>query len=425
MKKIKLLSAFFVLFTAIGFVSCDTEPVDPLLVNENPNEPQPASFEVDFNNQTYQATTVQASVINNSIIISAVRADGATFMITVPGTTTGEYTNATILYTPAIGGTVVYANDSEEGLNGSVTLTTINTTTHTITGIFDFTGIAEGQPDIEFSDGIFTNITYTGTIIPVEPAGDPLFTVKIDGVEYVADSYHATIGNGLITVTGLRGNNGEYVSLVLEGTTEGEYPESILAYSPDGDEDNVYSNISFDEEDTDIGSVTISEINTAAHTISGTFHFTGYLEGAADKSLTEGTFENIPYTDENTTPTEDEFTATVDDTDYTYAGADLIVALANDDQINMQAFGDGHKIRLFLNNPTEGSYAFSTEIGAPAQAWFTDAEGVEHDINNGSILVTHIDEFRIEGTFSYDVLDDSGEVIHTVTDGVFNVEYNW
>jgi len=427
MKKIKLLSAFLILFTAIGFVSCDTEPVDPLLLNEDPNEPLPASFEVDFNSQTYQASTVQASVINNSIIISAVRADGATFMITVPGTTTGEYTNATILYTPAIGGTVVYANDSEEGLNGSVTLTTINTTTHTITGTFEFTGIAEGQPDIEFTDGIFTNITYTGTIIPVdpEPGEEPLFTVKIDGVEYVADTYEASVGNGLISVAGFRGTNGEYVALVLEGTTEGEYPEGFLAYSPDGDEDNVYSNISLDEENTDLGSVTITEINTTAHTISGTFHFTGYLEGAADKSLTEGTFENIPYTDENTTPSDDEFTATVDGTDYTYAGTDLIVGLGNDDQITMQAFGDNHNIRLYLNNPTEGSYAFSTEIGAPAQAWFTDAEDVEHSTVNGTILVTSIDEFRIEGTFSYNVLDENGDVIHTVEDGVFNVEYNW
>lgn len=425
MKKIKLLSAFLVLFTAIGFVSCDTEPVDPLLLDGNPNEPQPASFEVDFSNQTYQATTVQASVINNNIVISAVRADGGTFMITVPGTTTGQYTNATILYTPVLGGTIVYVNDSDEGLNGTVNITSINTTARTITGIFNFTGFADGQPDIVFTDGVFTNIAYTGTIVPVEPGEDPLFTVNIDGEEYVADSYFATVGNGLITVTGLRGTGGEYVSLVMEGTAEGEYPESILAYSPDGDEDNVYSNISFDEEDTDLGMVTISEINTVAHTISGTFRFTGYLEGAADKSLTEGTFENIPYTDENTTPTDEEFTATVDDTDYTYAGADLVVGLANDDQINMQAFGDNHNIRLYLNNPTEGSYPISTALGAQAQAWFTDAEGVEHAINNGSILVTSIDEFWIEGTFSYDVLNDAGEVIHTVENGVFNVEYNW
>lgn len=36
--KIKLLSAFLVLFTAIGFVACDTEPVDQNIVNQEPDD---------------------------------------------------------------------------------------------------------------------------------------------------------------------------------------------------------------------------------------------------------------------------------------------------------------------------------------------------------------------------------------------------
>lgn len=45
MKRLKHLSLFVVLFSALSFVSCDTEPVDPVLVdnneNPNPNNPNP------------------------------------------------------------------------------------------------------------------------------------------------------------------------------------------------------------------------------------------------------------------------------------------------------------------------------------------------------------------------------------------------
>lgn len=429
MKKLRLLSVFLTLFTAIGFVSCDTEPVDPLLVGEDPTQNAPASFEVDFSNQTYQATTVQAAVVGTTVVITAVKSDGSTFVITVPGTTTGTYTNAQILYAPTLGAADAYYNiDEDGGLNGSVTLSSINTTTHKITGTFAFTGIytGAGQPDIAFTNGIFTNIPYSGTIAPVEPAGDPLFTVKIDGVLYTADTYQATVGNGLTSVVGFRGTNGEYVGILIDGIAVGEYTEeAFFTYSPDGSEDGEYSNISFDPVNADLGYVQITEINTAAHTISGNFHFTGYLDGQPNKAFTEGTFENIPYTDAETTPTDDVFNATVDGTNYTYGGTDLVVSVIDPNQINMQAIADDHGLRIYLNDPTEGSYAFSTEIGAPARAFYTNAAGVEVEVNNGSVLVTSIDENWITGTFSYNVLDADGNVIHTITNGAFHVEYNW
>jgi hypothetical protein len=41
MKKFKALSAFIVLFSALAFTSCDTEPVDSELIGNNPENPNP------------------------------------------------------------------------------------------------------------------------------------------------------------------------------------------------------------------------------------------------------------------------------------------------------------------------------------------------------------------------------------------------
>lgn len=425
MKRLKLLSALTILFMAIGFTSCDVEPIDPALVGEDPGNNAPSAFQVDFNGQTYQANTSQAAVLNGSIVVSAVKSDGSTFMITIPGTTVGTYTDATIMYTPNINaGGNFYINEDDSGSNGTVKITSINTTTHKITGTFNFTGIYtdETQADVVFTNGIFSNITYTGTIPePTEP-GDAFFKVKIDGTQYTADETLATVGNGLITVTGLRGTSGEYVSIVIDGITEGTYTEEALfAYSPDGTDEIVYSNISLSGGE-DTGTVTITDIDTANHTISGTFSFTGYLEGSANKNFTEGSFENIPYTDETNTPTDEVFSAKVDGTNFNYAGTDLIVGTVDDDpdyDITLQGIDDNHQIRLFFNNTaTVGNYTLSDGPVGEVKAWFKSGDNAEVQATSGTVVITSRENW-ITGTFSYSVAG------HTVTNGVFNVEYDW
>lgn len=427
MKRIKLLSRLMVLFMAIGFTACDVEPVDPNLLGEQPVDNTPAAFQVDFSESTYQATTTSAVVSNGMITITATRTSGGTFTITVPAAT-GTTSTPLITYTPSNAVVGMYTNIGLTGISGSVTISSFNATTHKVTGTFNFTGYwsdtAANQPNVIFTNGIFTNIAYTGDGVE-EPAGDPLFEVKIDGTLYTADTYEASVGGGLIGVGGFRGTNGEYVAIVIEGLTEGTYTtEALFAYSPDGDEDNTYSNVSFTGGE-DTGSVTITEIDETNHTISGTFHFTGYLDGAADKSFTDGKFENIPYTVVGENPTDDIFDATVDGTDYEYGDTDLVVSTVNDNQITMQAINANHEVTIFIGETaTVGNYPFSPDFGSQAKAWFTDADDNEYVISNGTLNITSRTATTITGTFSYDVLNDEGAVIHTVTNGEFDVEYN-
>lgn len=423
MKRLKLLSSIMVLFMAIGFTSCDTEPVDPLLIGQDPDDNTPASFQVDFSNATYRATSTTAVVTNGVLTITATRDTGGIFTITVPATR-GTHTASVITYTPSTTVPGSYTNVSTANVSGSVSIASINTTTRKVTGTFNFTGYwynpSANIPNLEFTSGIFTAIPYTGD----GATGTPSFAVKIDGTQYTANTYAATVGNGLTSITGFKGTSGEYVSIVLDAVATGTYDaRALMAYSPDGDEDNVYSNISLTEEEVS-GTVTISQINTTNHTISGTFSFTGYRDGVANKVFTEGKFENIPYTEAGTTPTDDVFRATVDGTAFTYEGTDLIVSVVNDNQVTLQAFGDNHEIELFINNLGVGTYPFSTTPTATAKAWFTDASDVKTAISNGTLIITNKTATRIAGTFSYTVTDTAGVTTHTVTGGTFDVEYN-
>lgn len=430
MRRIKLFSFFLVLFAAIGFVSCDTEPVDPNLLNQDDDNNAPASFEVTFSGSTYQAETTTAVIQNGQTVITGAKADGKVFVITVPGTTPGAYSNATVTYKPTATATGSFTNTTPDaGLNGTVVITSVNTNTNKVSGTFNFKGYwsvtAEGIPSIDFTNGTFTNITYTGDTVP----SNALFRVKIDGTQFNADEVIATRGNGLITVTGFRGANDEYVSLVVYNLNQGTYGEEdlLLAYSPDGGEDNVYSTLTLGGGQTN-ATVTISKVDTANKTISGTFSFTGYNEANSSKTFTEGEFKDVPYTDENTTPTDDVFKATVDGTAVTYAGTDLIVTTADagsGNTITLQGIDESHQIRLVISESLEpGNYPFSVEPTSSARAYFADATGTEYAATTGTLAITSISNGWIVGTFSYTVTDSSGAA-HTVTNGVFNVEYDW
>lgn len=198
MKKIKLLSVIMVLFAAAGLISCETEQLDNDLLTGQPNGGNnnngPASFRVDFSNQTYVASTAQAQVQGTTMAIIGLRGtSGESVALTIPGgIAAGTYNAATMMYVPSATATAFYSNTNvQTGVsNGSVTITSINTTAKTVSGTFSFTGHysnpTENLPTVAFTNGSFTNVPYTGTI----PGGGGPGTDPGPQVE----SYKATIG---------------------------------------------------------------------------------------------------------------------------------------------------------------------------------------------------------------------------------------
>ncbi|MFP9113557.1 DUF6252 family protein [Flavobacterium sp. RHBU_3] len=418
MKRLKLLSYFVILFMAIGFTSCDVEPIDPALTGEDPNSNAPAAFQVDFNGSTYEASTAQASVLNGSIVLTAIKSDGSTFMITVPGTTVGTYTNATIMYTPAItSGGNFYVNSDDSGTNGTVNITSINTTTHKITGTFSFTGIytGDGQPNIVFTNGIFTNITYTGTI--AEPSTGT-FTVSAGGTTFTGTSITATLGVGMIGIEATDAS-GKSVFIVVYGAETGTYTGDnvIMGYYASATDDIGYT--SFDSEAT----VTITDIDTTNHTLTGTFSFTGMGESDTDTmEFTSGQFTDITYTTDNVTG--DEMAATVNGTAYDYKNSIGYVAYSSP-SISFAAVGPDHWITINANETvSNGTYDLAA-ADSPFEITYKDATGTEYTVSEGTVGISGNTGGWLTGTFSFVVKNDAGETLYTVTSGSFNIDYNY
>ena len=432
MKRLRILSIFMVLFAVMGVVSCDTEPVDPLLLGDDSGEiptEEPGVFTVRIGDTPFVADSTAATIVDGITTITGYKGtQGERVVITVPATVTGTYTTTAIIYYPGAAGSF-YSNISGTALpSGSVTISNIDTVNRRITGIFSFTGYfsdtTQNLPSIAFTQGVFTNIKYNNVVVN-PPAGPAAFKVDIDGTTFTADSTVASIGLGRFVVGGLRGANGESVGIVLEqAATVGTFTDAIMTYNVDDDAENTYIN----GEGADAGTLTISEIDTVNHTVSGTFSFTGiYTDTAAgvpNKVFTNGVFTNIPYETDTPVSDPDVLTATVDTTAVDYTP--VAVGLINDTSILISGNGADHKLRLTIaSNITPNNYVFSNSVNSDYKATYVDAANVEYNISGGTLTITSNDGTRLKGTFIFDVKNDAGVVLHRVTNGVIDVEYDF
>lgn len=425
----RILSIFMVLFTLMGVVSCQTEPVDPLLlVDDSDDEPvqTPASFQVDFGERTFVADSTVAYLGEGEIVIKGYAGNfGENFTIRIPSTTTGTYTVTNIAYDPGVNPNYYYNINPANAPTGSVTIQSIDTARRTITGIFSFTGYyslpAENLPSIAFTNGVFTNIAYTAP--PVNPGpGTELFSVDFDGQTFIAQEADAVFGGNSLSIGGYKANGESVVIIMDETTTPGTYTDAVMSYSINENGNPGYNNAA-----NTTGVLTITEVDTVNHTISGTFSFTGdYSDptaGLPAKVFTNGVFENIPYTEEEPEP--DVFNTTLDGTAITYQDSDIFTILESA-TVRINAITTGHRIELFLDRAaTSGTYVFTNSINSKPRAVFTNTvtNTTYTNITGGSLIITSNVNGRIAGTFSFDVKNDAGVVVHTITAGSFDVEY--
>ena len=266
---------------------------------------------------------------------------------------------------------------------------------------------------------------------PNQP-GDPVFKVDFSGQTYIATSTLATVGNGLISIGGFKGSNGEMLSIIVQGTNEGTYDASkiMLTYSPNNTTEYGYTNSNLSTGE-DSGTVVITEIDTQNKTISGTFSFTGWWSDSEQNlpsvAFSNGVFTDIPYTGGVATG-EEFFKANVDGTANSYAGADLAVAVTdgNPSYVSINAYGENHRLILsFPTTITAGTYQIESGATAVVTARFRDADDVQYGVSEGTFTVTSNQNGWIKGTFTFPVKNTAGETIHNVTAGDFNVEWDF
>lgn len=306
MKKISILSALMVFFTAITFIACDTEPVDPVLLDDIGNTPgeTTGSLTVAFNGQTFVATQVTAIYNQGMLSVSGIKVDGSnvetlSFVVGSPvegQTYTGEE-GILFTYSPSMNFTQ-YSNINldEEQPSGSLTITDIDTVNHTVSGTFHFTGWWNNEDEdvdpIEFTNGTFTNVSYTGGIPPgTGETGDDVLTGVLDGTNFPVANVAVGIADGglgaTISINGLDANQNKIVISMQESLNPGTY--------------NITGNILDDVVGAryvttspeamymaTTGSITIN--SKTEDRIAGTFTFTA-TSGEQTVTVTQGTFD--------------------------------------------------------------------------------------------------------------------------------------
>ncbi|WP_396143458.1 DUF6252 family protein [Flavobacterium sp.] len=187
MKKNKIFSIFTFLFIAFSFISCDNEPIDPTLLaqiaansSSNGNNSSTGSFTANIDGVNFTAESVAASMLNvptngNILSIVGVKSSGEYIAIQITNPTIGTFV-ANNNSNPLQAVTLSYrqnttTSDIFSAYNyfaatpaptGSVTISSINLTTKTISGSFYFDGylMNSATPVKNITNGVFNNITY-------------------------------------------------------------------------------------------------------------------------------------------------------------------------------------------------------------------------------------------------------------------------
>lgn len=267
--------------------------------------------------------------------------------------------------------------------------------------------------------------------------GTAVFKVDFNGSTHTAIAPTAVLADGEAQIIGVFGTNGESMLLGIDGAPEVRTytaNELFLAYNTNAQDEDSYLNMNGTESS---GTLTISAINTTAKTISGTFSFTAWSsEGSSAIVFTNGVFSNVPYTGEfgGEVPVEDEdiFKAKVNGTLHDYTDIDTSVLVSGEVghktiSIIGQDNGSTSMTLRVYSDYTAGTYQIGTGFDSPGASYnLLDPQAPDTDaVDNGTITVTSNANGRIKGTFTYLVKNADGETVYTVTDGQFDVEWDF
>lgn len=231
MKKMKMLpAALLAFFVSLNFISCDTEPVDPVFL-DNIEEQNPdvgsGSFEVTIDGELFTGVQIQAVIQDGIIAIAAVNASGEAVQLVTTNDNTGVSPDALMTYMPDPTSDFGYVNfDEENASTGTLNITTINTVNQTISGTFEFTGNWSDfdEENIEpavLTNGVFTNIPYTES---VTNPGDEYFNITVGGTETEFNIISSAVSGQFLTLAANQVSPVKSVQIMLGSTlTAGTY----------------------------------------------------------------------------------------------------------------------------------------------------------------------------------------------------------
>lgn len=253
---------------------------------------------------------------------------------------------------------------------------------------------------------------------PVTPVNTGTFTAEKDDEPYVATYSSAVQISGTTTIAGARGVNGEMITIIVQGTTTGTYNNTYMYYQT-ATQGTQYINVN-PAVVMPNGVVTITAIGNG--TVSGTFNFTAYTneEGMEPIVFSEGSFENVPMTVQNT-PTSNTVTANLNGNFINFSGAGVV----NGDKLGITGMNMNSMMGISIimpSNITVGSYPIGNDAFSGVFISISNVnEGAVESIS-GTLNITAKTANTITGNFNFNGEDWDGNA-YQVTQGQFNVQY--
>lgn len=297
MKKLQIASLFILLFTAFTFTSCDDEAIDSAIdLNGNGgngngnNNGNGVFFRADFSGSTWNAQNTAVVISGNTFTLIATRGtanEGFEFVLN--GSTVGTYAanSNTVAFTPA-SSTYGYWGVNPVMMSentGSVTITSINTTNQTVSGIFSYKGYWSDTTvtnilPIIFTNGVFNNLPYV-----TQAASTDSFFANVNGASFIDNNIFVTTVSNVIQI---KAENLAMQNITLgirDNVTPGTYPITGNVGTDVVQASYKFGTVALQAH---TGSVTIT--SKTATRIIGTFSFTS-SDGPNQYQITQGQFD--------------------------------------------------------------------------------------------------------------------------------------
>jgi hypothetical protein len=259
---------------------------------------QSGDFYATVDGKLWNADSVRLiQVSNGGVSISGLSKTGEEISMLVPLFKTGTYPLGGLalsyaLYVNLLGDlTKLYSSDASNA-SGSITISSIDSVNHLMSGSFQLNLVdLSDNSSKTITEGVFTQIPYSGNIVPVTPPGalSDTLNATVDGSPFIGSTVEALqVGDQLI-IAGISADGTKSIQIIMPfAITAGSYSLDFGG--------GVYIGVYYPDAATPLvsqasGSLTVISNDTAARRIKGTFDFVASpITSGTPANITQGYF---------------------------------------------------------------------------------------------------------------------------------------
>jgi len=271
-----LISACLLIAVIFSFISCTKE-----LSKENNTGTQilNGDFYATVDGTQWNADSLQIALLSNTgFSISGLSKTGEQISMLLPTLKTGNYTLNALSVSTAVCSNIIVNTSAVYTSNtgaagGNVTVTSIDSVKHLVSGSFMFTLINPvDNSRTAITAGVFNQVPYgVDTTGGTSPSASDTLQAAVDGVQFNSAQVVSSITNGTLFIAGISANGAEDIALGMPvGISAGTYNMDFAT--------GIYYGVYNPNSSTTLlsqmnGTLTITSNDTVARRIIGTFSF--------------------------------------------------------------------------------------------------------------------------------------------------------